>query len=1325
VTTSWSAATGTGSLLVAILTYNGTTTISAPASWAPATSVSNGTNVSTAIYYLENAASQTSVAFTATGTSSAPALSVQLIELLGMVTSGSLDITATNTASAASSLTVTPSGNTVNPQDVAIISFASDNNSAAAKWGAVPSGFTALSQLSNTTRSISAYRTVAAAGTKLTETMSIKKTANMAGAVVSFKANVAAWYWRGGASDCVTAGSNWTNAACWAATSGGAANNAMTTPASGDMAVFDGSLTGNCTISSAITVGTIDVKNGYTGTITHSSGNVTTNGSWLFELGTMGAFNSTVTSTSTTIGTLSGGAYIGDLVMAGGSFTLAGAALNLRSLTVSNGTFSSGASAVTTNSGGTVGLSGGSITFGTGQVTFNSDVTVAGGTLTMPTSGTGHTAAGNVDVSGGSMIFGTGTTTFAVSNNFLVEGGTVSQNNATLNIGSAIAYPNDGLTITSGTFDGGTGTLNVTGNSKNSGAETTINGSGAVFTSGTTSQQNFSGILNVTSGSMTLGVAQMNSGRVAGGSNTDMQVIISSGGTLTLSSSFSFPSTLAMTIDGTLNAGSGTVTVTPAVTVSSTGAFNGVASTTTFGSTLAVNGTCSAGAGNLTSTGAVTIGSTGTYNANTGKTTFSSTTALAGTFNANSSSNVTFSNTTALSGTFNANSTTNATFTGVVSMTGTSAFNGNTGKTTFTAAPTLTAGSFTVGDAGSTGSVTFSSGATFTSGMTLAFPTSGGELSLPNTKTLSIDGTVTSSAGSIAALPKVDCSGCVAGNAGITVSFTSNAKLTIDGLNFDHVGGTGVTIASGVTYTTFKDIKFTNSGSGATSQLTMTLATQIVNAPGCYFDGTATHNVTLNGTSGALRGARAIFENRSAAVNGSGAGNANDADGDKGSATSPDVTANDNYVDPGTPGTPYYGSVVEWVYASPTDTAGTAVAFPTAAFDWNTFSYYGVYVAYKNASGSNSVLWMRNSDGSPAYSFTVDHTTCGDLIGTPYWDTINETTTGVDANGDGLLNNTDVRVVYLATTGGTTGGHIIKLVDSGSGLARPGASSPWNTDFTDSTVTLIDSPLADDVTNLYFGGRNGTSPNVYALQIASGTNEKKLVHTVGALSVVTTTPSWTTSSGSTYVFLGSTTTSGGTSYIYRINMTNGTVDASSPFTGMTSFNGAIVIQASHAYASSDAGQIYSLDALNFASGKFINITGYPAPTTAVGAIKFAPWVDSSSNVYFGDNNGKLYQLGSSGSTVMGISLSSQNVTSTPIYRSGAGVIGVGANDGYVYFVDRSAQAIFKRFFVTTTGNAVSSVSYDANNSAFLVSSSDGKLLFINASDVTDPTPATP
>jgi hypothetical protein len=410
--------------------------------------------------------------------------------------------------------------------------------------------------------------------------------------------------------------------------------------------------------------------------------------------------------------------------------------------------------------------------------------------------------------------------------------------------------------------------------------------------------------------------------------------------------------------------------------------------------------------------------------------------------------------------------------------------------------------------------------------------------------------------------------------------------------------------------------------------------------------------------------------------------------------------------------------VIEWVNASPTDTSGIAVGFPTAAFDWNTFSWYGIYVAYKDANGAStsSVLWLRNNDGSPAYSYTVP-VADGDLIGTPYWDSINETIAGVDENGNGNTTDTDVRIVYLATTAG----HIIKLVDNGSSLAPP-ASGPWASDFTDSTVTSITSGLADDQTNLYFGGANGAAPNVYGVQIAGGLNQKTLQKTVGTVSSLTTTPSWTTSGGSTYVFLGSTA-SMGQSYIYRINMTSGSVNAS--YGGATTnINGGIVVQINHAYAVSDGGTVYSLDALNFGTGGFTNVTGFPYQTTAAQPIEYAPWVDFDGTSYFGDDGGNVYELGPTGTLAAGYPVNvstTAKITSTPTYRQNSGVIGVGASDGYVYFIDRSAGSVFKRFFVTSAGN-VSSLAYDRNISAFMVSSSDGKLVFINGADVTDPTP---
>ena len=217
--------------------------------------------------------------------------------------------------------------------------------------------------------------------------------------------------------------------------------------------------------------------------------------------------------------------------------------------------------------------------------------------------------------------------------------------------------------------------------------------------------------------------------------------------------------------------------------------------------------------------------------------------------------------------------------------------------------------------------------------------------------------------------------------------------------------------------------------------------------------------------------------------------------------------------------------------------------------------------------------------------------------------------------------------------------------------------------------------------------------------------------------------------GTTWMFLGSAAVSGH-AYIYRLNMTSGTVDAS--YAGSTaSINGAVVLVNGRAYAVSDGGTIYALDALNFAPGGFTNVTGFPFQTAAAKPIQRAPWVDSTDNgAYFGDDGGNVYALTSAGTARTGYPLpisGAPKITSTPIYVSGSGVLAVGANDGYLYFIDRdngSGPTVFKRFFVTSSGHDVSSVSYNANTLVYMVSSSDGKLAFVDAADVADPTPGT-
>ena len=157
-------------------------------------------------------------------------------------------------------------------------------------------------------------------------------------------------------------------------------------------------------------------------------------------------------------------------------------------------------------------------------------------------------------------------------------------------------------------------------------------------------------------------------------------------------------------------------------------------------------------------------------------------------------------------------------------------------------------------------------------------------------------------------------------------------------------------------------------------------------------------------------------------------------------------------------GTASNAAVVQFVRAVPSDTAGSVEGFPTAAFDWNTFTYYSTYVAFRNYSGSQDRLFVRASSGASAGGYSWDlPTAAGHIVGTPRWTQLS-----------------GAKYVYV----GTTTGYVYKLVDNGSSLAL--ASSPWDTP----TATAgrpatpndtITSPLGIDGTNIYWVGTDNAS----------------------------------------------------------------------------------------------------------------------------------------------------------------------------------------------------------------------------------------------------------
>jgi hypothetical protein len=677
------------------------------------------------------------------------------------------------------------------------------------------------------------------------------------------------------------------------------------------------------------------------------------------------------------------------------------------------------------------------------------------------------------------------------------------------------------------------------------------------------------------------------------------------------------------------------------------------------------------------------------------------------------------------------------TFSNTVTMTTGSAFNGGTGTTTFSVAPTLTAGTFTVGSSGSTGKVTMTAGASFTSGMTLAFPNDGGELATASAQTISVAGII-QSAVTGSTKPRIDCPTCT-GTQGFTMTFTNTATLNVDGLQFDRVSTAGVQIADmpAAKWIKFQNVKFTNNAAQATTSgthLAITRSSSTTRVPGCYFDATAQYNVTASGTSTA--GVLFIFEDQGSSVNGPRAGEAFDLDADTGAIQ-------DNIAD--STASPRFGSVVEWAGASPSDTAGAAVGFPTAAFDWNTFSYYGIYAAYKNVDGSNNdTLWKRNSDGSAAYSITFADSTYSDLIGTPNWDTVNETTVpnssggfGLDINGDGDATDTNVHVVYLATTGNAGSSilpRVIKLIDTGSALVRPSAGA-WSSDFSSATVKTITSPVIVDATNIYFGGTDSSNATkIFGVQItAASSNEKTLQKNTSAFGAVTATPAWKTYSGNTFLFLGTAAVSG-QAYVYRMNVTSGS-PADASFTGSTtSINDSVRLINNRAVAVTEGGKVYVLDASNFNSGGFTNLStfnsGSPYSSASGSPMRAAPYVDYNGNyIYVCDNSGRVYVITSTGANLNSnypfLLSPTIQLTASPLYLKSSGVIAVGGSDGAVYFINRQnasgVPSLYKKFFVTASGSgSVSTIAYNNSTAQYMVSSTDGKLVFIKASDVPDP-----
>jgi len=621
------------------------------------------------------------------------------------------------------------------------------------------------------------------------------------------------------------------------------------------------------------------------------------------------------------------------------------------------------------------------------------------------------------------------------------------------------------------------------------------------------------------------------------------------------------------------------------------------------------------------------------------------------------------------------------------------------GTLLITGAGAITGGTFAVG----AGVSRFTGGLTVASGAVLTLTGATGELAVGSGGVLAVNGTLSATA---ATAPVIDgISGTFAFSVGAT------AILDVTALSIKNTDAAGLTIANGATFTRFQGVRFQNNAGGSGSRHLQIAANALSLAmPGAYFDATAATNIRLVGNGDGDGTTRITVEDKGPGTSGALAGEAHDDDDDSaGTGTADHPTTN--------------GAVVQWVRAAPADTAGVIVGFPSPAYDWGTFEWYATYAAYRDVAGAGTAdrVYVRKQDGDAAYAYDLAQIN-GDLASMPLWDTVNELTSGVDANGDGDTADPAVHVVYLATTTGA----VLKLVDTGAALVAPGAASPWSTAFSAAATASVTSPLVSDGNNIYFGGADGFgAPRLYGVQIAAGSSEKTLAKNVLVASPVRTAPALAILNARTYLFAGSTAVAG-TAHLYRVDVATGLIDADyADATGDLSAR--VAVADGHVIVGDMAGRLHDVDGADFVAPLFQSVAGFPYadsgnhPTcSGVCGISAPAYVDmATGRIYFGDQDGHLYAITSTGAAVPGFPMrpTTGALSSGPVFSGG--VLAVGTAAGGVLLIDESSATVLKTYQFGTTA-AISTIAYDSDHNQYLLATDGGALYFLPGQS--DPTP---
>ncbi|MFL5308517.1 MAG: LamG-like jellyroll fold domain-containing protein [Polyangia bacterium] len=635
----------------------------------------------------------------------------------------------------------------------------------------------------------------------------------------------------------------------------------------------------------------------------------------------------------------------------------------------------------------------------------------------------------------------------------------------------------------------------------------------------------------------------------------------------------------------------------------------------------------------------------------------------------------------------------NTTATGLLALdSGNLAGNGKT--MTVTGAGSVNAGTYTVGSAAQS----FSGGLTVNPNGVLTLASSGGSVRIGAGQTLAVDGSLNASSTG-ATIQSV--SGTYLFKVGSTASATPTVNIsglavknTSDGMQI------GAGTAATTTLTAFNNLAFSG-GTGA-QYLLVSAKTLFLSSNGCTFDagqatGGTTAAVTLAGNGTADGETRAIFGGTTCAANWAASG----SDTSCGTAAKSDDDSDNDGIG-NNPST--NGAVVQFVHATAGDTAGSVIGFPTAAFDWNTFSYYSTYVAFHNASsGTTDIIYVRDESGNALYSWTVP--TAGETItGTPQW---------ITAGGK--------HYVYVATSQG----HVYRLIDTATGTTSGSLALDTGTSWATNPFNCscaITTPLSIDATNLYWGSTT-SGKNFWTLGQSNESNPAPVpitpVVTSAGLSV-------TSVAGTSYAFLAVT------GNVLKISTLGQSIAATNASPGSASIGGRIVTGYDKSgvlrvYAGDDAGTMWGLDA----GTNFATLNGLWHTTTS-NPIKSSPYYDHDTDtLQYGTQGGTIIVLNAGTGAALNAGYpytppggAGDPITAAPLYYSG--VLVVGSTGGKLYFLDRNTGtgvSLIKEYNFGSN-QSVSGIGFDVNVNRYMVttassSSNDGRLYYFDL--VSDPT----